>query len=230
VRHLGVDGCRGGWLVAEGPPVRFRLAARFEDLLAGLDFGQAIVAVDMPIGLAEAGPRQCDRQARTLLGRPRASSVFAPPCRSALAGLDYADVCRLNRAASGVALSLECFNLLDKLRQVDAALTPARQRWVREVHPEVVFALLSAGRGLAASKKTLAGQAARLTLLGTLAIGLDLTAERARLGRSQVAIDDLLDAMACLTAALRLSSGQAMVLPSNAVQLDARGLRMEIVG
>jgi predicted RNase H-like nuclease len=92
----GVDGCRGGWMVVlaqvaggAGLPGRMssRLCATFEEVLA-LPERPVSVAVDMPIGLLERaapGGRPCDREARTMLGRPRASSVFSPPTRKALA-------------------------------------------------------------------------------------------------------------------------------------------------
>jgi predicted RNase H-like nuclease len=54
-------------------------------------------------------------------------------------------------------------------------------------------------------------------------------AERQSLGRKAVARDDIIDAAACLVAASRCLHGAATVLPSNAVEYDARGLRMEIV-
>src|SRR5262245_52012138 len=89
----GVDGWRGGWLVvlaaAATPanrPLRMstRLCAAFEQVLA-LPERPLSVAVDMPIGLldrAAPGGRGCDRDARSALGRPRASSVFSPPTRN----------------------------------------------------------------------------------------------------------------------------------------------------
>jgi predicted RNase H-like nuclease len=44
-----------------------------------------------------------------------------------------------------------------------------------------------------------------------------------------VARDDVVDAVACLVTAQRIVTGQALTLPARGPQLDARGLRMEIV-
>jgi predicted RNase H-like nuclease len=109
-------------------------------------------------------------------------------------------------------------------------MTPARQAFVREVHPELVFALAS-GRphGLAEPKRTAAGERVRLRLLRRVTPRFDPAAVRARLGPAMVARDDVVDAVACLVAARRIAEGRALVLPAGGVERDTRGLRMEIV-
>src|SRR5262245_19672995 len=231
---MGIDGCRGGWLVAASDAalsaLRFSVVEDLEPLISGAERDGMLMAIDIPIGLAEGGPRTCDLEARRLLGRPRGSSVFPAPCRPALAATTYRRACGLSRRALGVAMSIECFNIMPKIRQVDALMTPARQAFVREVHPELVFALAS-GRphGLVEPKRTAAGERVRLRLLRRAAPRFDPAALRARLGRSRIARDDVVDAVACLVAALRIAEGKALVLPAGAVEQDSRGLRMEIV-
>jgi predicted RNase H-like nuclease len=234
VELIGIDGCRGGWVVAASDErlseLKFTLVDDLEPLVARAAGGRALIAIDMPIGLSDDGPRACDREARRLLGRPRASSVFPAPCRAALAAASYRRACGLSRRALGVALTIECFNILPKIRQLDATMTPARQAFVREVHPELVFALLSRrGRGLAEPKRTAAGERLRLRLLRTVAPRFDPRAVRARLGPARVARDDIVDAVACVVAAGRIARGEAVVLPAGTAVRDGRGLRMEIV-
>ena len=232
---VGIDGCRGGWVVATSDASLSTLAFAVVDDLAPL-FARAqrddlAIAIDIPIGLSDDGPRACDLAARRLLGRPRASSVFPAPCRGALAAATYRRACAVSRRALGVALSLECFNILPKIREVDALITPARQEFVREVHPEVVFALLAgAGGGLAPPKRTAEGERLRRRLLRRVAPPFDPVAVRRDLGLSRVCRDDVIDAVACLVAAARIRRGEARILPAGAVPRDARGLRMEIVG
>ncbi len=231
---IGIDGCRGGWLVAVSDAalsaLRFAVVDDLEPLIARAERGGALVAIDIPLGLADGGPRTCDLEARRLLGRPRGSSVFPAPCRPALAATTYRVACGLSRRALGVALSIECFNILPKIRQVDALMTPARQAFVREVHPELVFALASGrAHGLIEPKRTAAGERVRLRLLRRAAPRFDLAGVRARLGPARVARDDVVDAVACLVAAWRIGEGKALVLPAGGVERDTRGLRMEIV-
>ena len=184
----------------------------------------------MPIGLSDDGARACDLAARRLLGRPRASSVFPAPCRAALGATTYRRACALSRRTLGVALSRETFNILPKIRQVDVLMTPQLQEFVREVHPEVVFALRAGrGRGLRHAKRTADGERERRRLLGWVAPRFDPSAVRRRLGPGRVARDDVIDAVACLVAAARIQRGEARVLPEGAIARDARGLRMEIV-
>jgi predicted RNase H-like nuclease len=231
---IGVDGCRGGWVVATANGSLSALAfAIVEDLgpvIARAEHGASLIGIDMPIGLSDDRPRACDLQARRWLGRPRASSVFPAPCRAALAATTYRRACGLSRRALGVALTIECFNIVPKIRHVDALMTPERQAFVREVHPELVFAILSGrGRGLVEPKRTEAGERLRLRLLRRVAPHFDPAAVRAALGRSRVARDDVIDAVACVVAARRIALGKALVLPDGLVERDGRGLRMEIV-
>ena len=93
----GVDGCRGGWAVvlmqmqSTGRSAwELRLCSSFGEVL-DLDLKPAAIAIDIPIGLldsAQSGGRDCDRAARSLLGR-RPSSVFSPPIRKFLYAKSY---------------------------------------------------------------------------------------------------------------------------------------------
>jgi predicted RNase H-like nuclease len=205
----GVDGCRGGWAVAlatDDAIVDIRVMPTFADVLA---LGPAAIAVDMPIGLPEAGPRACDIEARRRLG-PRRSSVFPAPLRPMLDATTYEE-------ASGIAgLSKQAYHLLPKIREVDALMTPRRQRTVVEAHPELCFARLL-GQPCRAPKRTPEGRAERLAVAG-------LPVDRPPRG---AAWDDVLDAAALVHTARRLVSGAVERLGDGA--RDRRGLRCEIV-
>ena len=231
----GVDGCRRGWLVVLagfGPdgtrPVRGHvcLLATFAEVLA-LQPAPAAIAVDMPIGLLERaapGGRDCDRAARALLGRARASSVFSPPARPALVNESYADA----MARNGGGMSRQAYNILPRIREVDAAMTVLAQQRVFEAHPELVFARL-AGKPLPHSKRSAAGVQVRLHCLRR-AWGRalpDTEQVRTDLGRARVALDDVLDACALACAAHAIHRGDGHRVPDTPPH-DARGLRMEI--
>ncbi len=225
----GVDGCRAGWLVVtaavEGRLVlreEPRIVADFDALLA-LTGACAAVAVDMPIGLSADGPRRADYEARRLLGRPRASSVFPAPVRGILDATAYRAACEASFAACGKRLSQQTFNILAKVGEADAAMTPALQAWVVEGHPEVSFQALNLGRPMMHSKKGAAGRAERRALLERAFDGpLPATAP------AGAALDDLYDALVLAWTAARLARGAAARLPA-APERDGRGLHMEIV-
>lgn len=233
----GVDGCRGGWVVAlldtRTRTLSVRVVPSFAAVLA-LPEAPAVICADVPIGLldaSQAGGRTCDPAARKLLGS-RASSVFSPPSRAALAafraGCDYAAVSQANKGGREDApgLSRQAFAIVPKIAEVDDVVTSALQARVREVHPELCFTEANGGKPLVHGKKRSKGRVERVQLLERVgypgALGL--------LGpghSGDAKPDDLLDAcIACWTAE-RVAAGTATCLPAMPPR-DTRELRMEI--
>src|SRR5258708_2795984 len=94
----GVDGCRGGWLCLEQRDEATRgSVSRTSSQVWNPLRPATIIAIDVPIGLPEAGERSCDQLARRLLRAPRASSVFPTPIRSVLHEKDYETACAKHR-------------------------------------------------------------------------------------------------------------------------------------
>ena len=225
---LGLDGCRAGWLVVilepESGELKASLAADWSELAPERDRA-AMVAVDMPIGLADAGARGCDVAARRLLPRGRKSSVFPAPRRYMLDCGSWAEAQDEGRRRESCGLSKQSWNILPKIREVDEALGPADQDRIREAHPELIFHHLNAWAPLP-GKRSPEGREARLELLGDA--GLDgVEALLDLFPRAQVQPDDVIDAAACALAARRMLREEAVRLPE-APLCDARGLRMEI--
>lgn len=234
----GLDGCRSGWVLALiGPTPRrngttispFELSRHdrlAEAMAAAAAAGAGHVGLDMPIGLSADGLRRADQEARTLLGARR-STVFPTPARAVLGAADYPEALLRSRRATGKGLSIQAWNLMAKIAEVDAWIDPGRAERVFEVHPELAFARL-AGAPLPEPKKTPAGRARRLVLLGR-ALGLN-DAEAAGLAalrlRPGVAPDDLLDALAVACSTRTLAAGSGMILGDNAA--DERGLIQRI--
>ena len=187
-------------------------------------FCTGLLAVDMPIGLPEAGARDCDRQARALLG-PRRSSVFPAPPRLLLDAQTYAEACALRRSHEGKAISLETYNILPKIREVDALMSPALQDRVKEAHPELAFQSLNNGVPLAHSKKQAAGREQRLALVESCLPSIRGLLSSCR--PAGTAVDDILDACALVWTAERITTARGRRLPSEP-RVDNRGLRMEI--
>lgn len=232
----GVDGCRGGWFVVlygtRSRRTSHRVVERFPEILE-LAKKPAVVGVDIPIGLLEKavkGGRQCDREARRLLRQPRARSVFSPPVRAALRSKDYEAANKANRASSpaGVGISKQSDGLRKKLLEVDKFMTPKRQRFVREVHPELCFYEMNNEKPMKHSKKerTGTGLAERRNLLLTVGFG-QVISDSGTYPRSKLAKDDVLDACVACWTAFRISRGEAICIPDKSPR-DRRGLRMEI--
>lgn len=233
MKLYGIDGCSGGWVVAakDGTSldIRFQIIEALDGLFAGAAKGEALVAIDIPIGLPNASSRECDRDARRFLGQPRGSSVFPAPCRCCLGAGSYEEACARNIAAAGVAISRQCFGILPKIAIVDALMSRERQQYIREAHPEVAFATL-AGHPMVHPKRRRDGVDERLAVLHTTGIALklpDIQEWRRRLGRGLAHVDDLIDAAACVITAERIYRGEHRTFGGNTH--DGRELRMEIV-
>ena len=67
------------------------------------------------LGVDSVDTRTCDLEARRLLGPSRASSIFSPPCRTALEAGTYILACELNEKALGKRLSQQCFHIVAKM-------------------------------------------------------------------------------------------------------------------
>jgi predicted RNase H-like nuclease len=227
----GVDGCPGGWVVATltaradpGASSTVEVVPTIDEVIERVHSGAlTLVGLDLPVGLPDAGPRACDVEARRRLG-PRHSSVFPAPVRPVLATTTYPDALAVHRAADGRGLSKQAWHLLPKLREVDAAMTPALQDRIVEAHPELAFARL-AGAPLTTVKRRADGRAERLALLRPHAP--DAGAHLAPVPRGARA-DDVLDALALAVLMRDHHRGRATVLGDGA--RDGRGLAMAIVG
>jgi predicted RNase H-like nuclease len=229
---VGADGCRSGWLcIFEELPTRrigSKVFATIADLFAAaptLD----VLAIDIPIGLTDAGPRECDAAARTLLGPIRGTSVFAAPIRPALHAASYTDACDISFKTQQKKLSKQSWAIYPKIRELDDLLrthSDLRER-VYEVHPEVTFATWN-GAPIVEPKKKQSGFAARHDLVSRH-FGTDVyKTVRARYRRDDVADDDILDAFAALWTAERILRGDAQSLPTNPA-LDSAGLPMRMM-
>ena len=86
-RVLGVDACRAGWIgiVLSGGEARAYFAPGMRELAdrAAADGPLRVIAIDIPIGLADAGRRGADVLARKEL-RERWPSLFITPVRTAV--------------------------------------------------------------------------------------------------------------------------------------------------
>ena len=230
----GVDGCAAGWIVVLRDTESRRLSRCIApDFLKVLDVtrGAVIVAVDIPIGLLDEsvhGSRACDTAARKLLGAKRASSVFPPPVRAALACRTYPEALQANLGSSSarIGISKQCFAILPKIREVDRVMTPELQRKIREIHPELCFFAMNGGCAITQPKRSADGMTLRLELLQKHGFG-SLSSEAVQPIPPGVESDDILDACAACWTAERICSGTAACIPQLPA-CDSRGLRMEM--
>ncbi len=219
----GVDGCPGGWAVARwtGEELALERVDHLAGVVADVRSGLlAMVAIDMPMGLLDSDRRSGDGELRRRLG-PRRASMFPPPIRAVLDAGDYDEAKAISRATCGRAPSIQAWNLVPKIAELDRMLTPDDQMAVIEGHPELAFARLGDGP-CPASKSTPDGRAERLDRC------------RRRFGAARVdavlatrsmPIVDALDALVLCDLAERVLDGDAEAV---GWQRDRRGLRATV--
>ncbi len=225
MRYIGVDGFKRGWIAvwidADGK--------RFFDILSEIKKLEElarndpyIAMIDMPIGLPDSGYRNCDLNARRMLGKA-CNRVFLGARRFLLQPDligDYAAANAFAKAKDGKGVAKQLFCLLPKIKQLDDFMNPLRAETVREMHPELVFSRLN-GNAYLDSKKSKTGEDQRRRLLANE--GFDEIDEwYTQLRGTGVKVDDLLDACAGAVAAqkpLRLECKP---------ELDSKKLPMEM--
>lgn len=237
----GVDGCKKGWIAVTAEPetlgkAQVKIFASFAELISQLS-PQTLIAVDMPVGLAERtcrGGRPPDWAAREFLG-PQRASVFPVPSRRAVYAHEkgYPQVCAMARATSDPARapSKQLFAILPRIRQIDEILRhdPLLRERVFEVHPEVSFKVMHKDEPLSERKKVKGrinwrGMQLRKDLLTKEGFPLSFLDQSPPNGAGW---DDFYDACACAWSGRRILYKEARVFPL-APPLDGEGLEQAI--
>lgn len=229
----GVDGCRAGWVavIRDGAGHRAEVFSRFEQLVDHLP-QDALIAVDMPIGLPDApsGGRPADLAAKAALPARFKSSIFPIPSREAVYAVEetpigmaamleaHAQASKVARATSDPpkGLSIQAFMILPKVREIDRLLRQreALRERVIESHPELAFWRANGCLSLARGKKRKGkvqreGMAERRALL----VGRGIPDAALAAPPSGAGEDDLLDAAMMLLVAEKHVRGEAVPLP-----------------
>lgn len=235
MQHVGVDGCRAGWLAVtrnRSSELTWQVFKTVEDIVSNFSDAERIL-IDIPMGLpcSDSQVRLCDRLARQALGRLRRSSVFPVPCREALAADGIEAARRINRFHIGRSISAQTWGICPKIRDVDRFLLrrrTAERHCIREVHPEICFWGL-AGRPMTHSKATVAGQEERSQVLRQYELDIHslLNNVLSNTIRRHVKEDDVIDAAVAFVTAEALR-GEIASLPDMPPR-DMCGLPMEMV-
>jgi predicted RNase H-like nuclease len=220
---VGLDGYPKGWVAVwldehRQPEITFLHSIRE---LFDRPFDRAMI--DIPIGLPDLGYRACDIEAQRYLGQNR-SRVFTGARRPLLSHRKREDAHAWAKATDGKGVSCQLFCLMEKIRQVDNAMTHESQTKLRETHPELAFQRLNGGC-LLPKKKTPEGVEARRQILSKNGFtSIDCLLAK-RVGKGAKA-DDVLDACVCALVAKHMSAVHR--LPKKPQEPDSRGLKMEI--
>lgn len=218
---VGLDGCRHGWIAAvveDGRLARFEFQQSAAAALQAYSVA-AVLVFDTPIGLSKNGRRAADYEARAFLGTERGRSVFGAPPRAVLEAKTFEEARELAAQSrdDGRTLTQQTFRLLPKIRQLDEIVDSCA---VREAHPEVSFAEMNGGSGLA-NKKTWDGLMQRRALLAAQGLAVPDTVGNVS---EKASADDIVDAAACAWTAARIAAGTAQSLPDPPELIDGRAV------
>ncbi len=231
---VGADGCKKGWFavrLTDGVEWKVKAFVDIHSLWAEFH-DAAVILIDIPIGLKEHGPREreCDLEARRLLGRGRASSVFRVPCRKAV----YAPrekASEVNFELTRKGLSPPVYGILSKIREINGFLSrhETSKSIIREIHPEICFWALSGFHPMKYRKKRTDGIIERERVLQSVyAPSREIIEYSHRAySRKVVSKDDVLDALAAAITA-KLGFNRFFTIPEKP-PIDSSGLPMEMV-
>ena len=228
----GVDGCKFGWLCITKDLENGTLNSIIFKSTAEL-FAQTptpvVFSIDIPIGLTDSGPRQCDIQARRLLGARRGTSVFPAPIRPVLNLASREEADKVHRSIDGRGVNVFSWNLYPRIRDIDTELqkNPHLRDKVYEVHPEISFRALNDGASIIAAKRNSEGESIRRSLVENHFGEGAFDEIRKNHYMKDVSNHDINDAFAVLWTAERIFNGKAVSIPAEK-EFDSVGLRMGI--
>ena len=233
---IGIDGCKYGWIAIKiGKDSLFSISkhSNFTSIFKTYPSADRYL-VDMVIGLADQNhPRDIETMARQKLKPKRASSVFTPPCRSAIYESTYELAKEKNKAILGKSFSIQAWNIVPKIREVDEYIlkNKAYKTKISEAHPEVCFASLNNESPMIFRKKEKEGIEERLELLQSIFPKSREIFEKgsAQFLKKEVKPDDIIDALVlAITAYLGLEYGFDFVSLKEKKQ-DIYGIEMNMV-
>jgi predicted RNase H-like nuclease len=210
VRVAGMDIWKTRWVVAVVQDGRFERAHVADDARSAIASvpDVRVIGIDIPIGLPPLGLRRtADRQARKLVGRHLASSVFPAPAAELVEAPTFEAATAIAHRRGCPGVSRQTYALRTAILEV-APLAEVDRR-IHEVHPEVSFRL-ARGCCLDAPKTSWVGMRERCATLQKHGLVIpDALPEARRAG-----VADVLDAVACAWTAGRIAEGDACRLPS----------------
>jgi len=133
---LGIDGCIAGWVAAfinNNNKINISIYKNIIELWEIFKKSD-LIFIDIPIGLVDSyikeKVRNCDSDARKLLGLKRGSSIFPAPSREAIRLLNYKDACKINKSITGRKISIQTWNISKKIKEVDDFLSETKKQLV----------------------------------------------------------------------------------------------------
>lgn len=226
----GIDGCKKGWIMIKSSSgdYSFDVYKNIFDMAADNEDLERIL-IDIPIGLSSRKiKRTVEKELKKEL-KYKHSTVFNPPCREALFQKDYVSVKKKNIEIEGKSLSIQSYNISNKIRELDEFWQSKPETEIIESHPELCFKYLNKGEIVLSKKSTLVGLNERIKILAThekKTKNLFKIIENNTL-RKDVKRDDIVDAL-CLCLVNKLGGKNDLSFIEDDNKIDENGIEMRI--
>ena len=232
---VGIDGCKGGWcaVTISNDLLEAKVFSSFSEIIKK-NAKADVILVDIPIGLGSGLiPRNVDYAARKKLGPKRQSCIFIPPVRDAINAADYSSAKAINFAITRKKISIQSWNISDKIREADHFMLHNQQSRsiIHEAHPELCFKYLASGKDLESSKNSPGrkGIEERIEILRSYddRAAVFLEQYRQKYPRKVLKEDDLVDAF-CLAITGKLGLFHGFQQISGDHTHDEQGIEMSL--
>lgn len=227
--YIGVDGCKGGWIIAalNNGELILEKHPSINSIINRYPVYDEFL-IDMAIGLRDDPAKlRPDDIARKELS-PRGSTLFPIPSRSAVYAETEEDQKQANLRTLGKSLPMQTINIIPKIREMDEFLeaNPKYKNRMFESHPELSFARLK-GEVLLSKKKEFEGFEERRSILAYCLPKISLPDFRLKAKEMKCNPDDLLDAVCLAVTAALKASGKCETIPADP-DTDEKGLLMQL--
>ncbi len=227
---IGVDGCKGGWIIAVINHGKLYLDKQKEiaHIIEKYSYFDGFL-IDMVIGLqSDKTHIRPDAYARRII-RERSSTIFPAPCRQAVYAGTVERKYNENVRILGKKFTPLTLGIIPKIQEVDSFLqnNPQYKNVIKESHPEVCFAQLN-GKTVLSQKNQCDGVAERILILQNFLPEINLSIITETSIKYKCNIDDIIDAICLAVTANLMEQGKFKVIPEEPMK-DEEGLLMQMI-
>lgn len=227
---LGIDGCKGGWIVAaiNNGKLSIDKLNTFSSIINKYPEYDELL-IDMVLGLPSHKEHiRPDGYGRKII-KERSSTIFPVPCRQAVYAENIAKAYDENVRVLGKKFTPLTVGIIPKMLEIDRFLQENTQykNIVKESHPEVCFARLH-GSTVMSKKSTEEGMEERISILSKCLPTIDRNEIVVTAKRFRCNVDDILDAICLAVTANLVMQGKYEVIPEEPMR-DETGILMQMV-
>jgi predicted RNase H-like nuclease len=228
---VGIDGFLNNWCICKLMNEKIEVTVEPNIINATKSVSKSkLTLIDIPIGLSSKNiNRSIDFKLRKLLPKGKKSSVFTPPCRKAVYAPNYLTAKEINITETLKSISIQSWNISNKIKEVDEFLIINNDYNLHEAHPEFCFLNLNNNIPLSDGKKTKEGIKKRIQILNNHIKNCEDVLEDSyqKYCHKKIKKDDILDAMSLAVSAMYWKKNNKRKI-TQIPKKDEKGIALEI--